>query len=112
MWHTRRLPSVRPDLDLVFQRRRFIGLFLTCLLLAMQALWLVHHFEHDLGVDGNEDAACEFCCSMHGMGSALSGAGCAVVAIPLSESLAWDEPASRGDADPVQPRQQGPPRLS
>ncbi|MDR1463392.1 MAG: hypothetical protein LBI68_09710 [Azoarcus sp.] len=105
-------PSVRLGLDFVFQRRSFIGFCLACLLLAMQALWLVHHFEHDIGVDGNDDAACEFCCAMHGMGSALSGAGCSIAAIPLSGCLAWGEHVPRGDADPIQPRQQGPPLLS
>jgi hypothetical protein len=92
----------------VFPRRRSIGFFLVCLLLAMQALWIVHHFEHDDG----EEAACEFCSSLHNMGTALPGAARALAALPFSEALPQGESAPRGDADPIQPRQQGPPRLS
>ncbi|MDR3214577.1 MAG: hypothetical protein LBT71_11760 [Azoarcus sp.] len=96
----------------MFRRRRVIGLFLVFLLLAMQAFWLVHRCGHELGTNGNGEAACEFCLSMHGMGAALPGAARAVAVIPATVSLPPDVSVARSDADPVQPRQQGPPRLS
>ncbi|MDR0702729.1 MAG: hypothetical protein LBF61_10080 [Azoarcus sp.] len=96
----------------MFQRRRSIGLFLACLLLAMQALWLVHHREHDVGTGGDGDAVCEFCLAMHGMGSALPGAERTVALLPSPKCPAGVESAPRGDAGPVQPRQQGPPPVS
>jgi hypothetical protein len=49
---------------------------------------------------------------MHGMGSALPGAERVVAPVPLSECLTWGEFAPRCDAEPLQPRQQGPPKLS
>ncbi|MDR2092186.1 MAG: hypothetical protein LBP58_02560 [Azoarcus sp.] len=96
----------------MFLRRRSIGLFLACLLLAMQALWLAHHLEHQAVAVDDGDAVCEFCLAMHGMGSALSGAERTLALPSFSERPAGPASAPRGDAEPVQPRQQGPPLIS
>jgi hypothetical protein len=94
------------------RRRRFTGLLLALLLLAMQALWLVHQFEHDSGAAAEDEAECEFCLALHGMGAALPGAERAATPVFASGHVPRFEAAARGDADPVLPRQQGPPSIS
>jgi hypothetical protein len=93
----------------VFRRRRFTGLFLACLFLVMQGFWLVHGLEHDLGGADDGDAVCEFCLAMHGMGAALPGVERTVAVVFAAVVLAEGACVIRGDADPIQPRQQGPP---
>ena len=95
----------------MFQHRRSIALFLTILFLAIQASWLVHRLEHDFGAGANSEAACEFGLSVHGMGSvplAAEQALARTVAAGAAPQAVF--PALR-DADPFQPRQQGPPRI-
>jgi predicted anti-sigma-YlaC factor YlaD len=97
----------------VFRHRHFTGSLLACLFLAMQAFWFVHGLEHDLGIADDDEAGCEFCLAMQGMGAALSGAQRHPVAVVFAAvAPAVDACIVRGDVDPVQPRQQGPPRFS
>jgi hypothetical protein len=96
--------------DPMCRRHRFAGLFLICLFLAMQAFWLAHRAGHDLGADEDGEAACEFCLALHGMDATLPGAEHAAALITAAGCPRQDEPAARGDAEPVHPRQQGPPR--
>ncbi|MDR2689432.1 MAG: hypothetical protein LBB76_06705 [Azoarcus sp.] len=93
-------------------RRRLTGLLLAFLLLVVQAFWLVHRLEHDWGVDGDEEAACEFCLALHGMGAAASGGNRVAVVVAASDELPRGGFSVRADAEPVQARQQGPPRRS
>jgi len=94
----------------MFQRRRSIGWILAVLFLAMQAFWLVHRLEHDLGK--NDEAACEFCASIHGMGSTPTSSDAVAIVVPAPRLAPQGEFAVRRDAEPVQPRQQGPPLRS
>ncbi|MDR1425304.1 MAG: hypothetical protein LBI92_11990 [Azoarcus sp.] len=96
----------------MFPRRRSIALFLTILFFAIQAFWLVHRLEHDVGTDANSEAACEFCLSVHGMGSALLAAERVLARIIVTAAAPPAVFPALRDADPVQPRQQGPPKIS
>ncbi|MCL2162065.1 MAG: hypothetical protein FWH56_09900 [Betaproteobacteria bacterium] len=96
----------------MFLHRRLIGFFLAFLLLVMQAHWLVHRLEHDLSSGAQEEAVCEFCLAMHGMGVAVSGPERTVSIIPLGEYRPGYASILRVDAESIQPRQQGPPNFS
>jgi len=96
----------------MFSHRRLIGLSMALLLLAMQALWLAHRLEHDPWSHEQEEAACEFCLVLHGMGAAVPGLERTVAAIPSGESCPGCTFIIRVDAESIQPRQQGPPNFS
>jgi hypothetical protein len=96
----------------MFRRRRSIALFLTILFLAIQAFWLAHRLEHDRGTGANSEAACEFCLAMHGLGGAPPVAERALARLAATVVPPSTVSPARSNADPVQPRQQGPPRLS
>ena len=96
----------------MFQRRKLTGLSLALLLFVMQAFWLVHRFEHETGQNAHSEAACEFCLAMHGMGAAMPGAEQSVAVIVSREAPLDDEFVILVDAWRIEPRQQGPPRLS
>lgn len=96
----------------MFSHRRLIGLFLAFLLLVMQAFWLVHRLGHDLSPGAHEETACEFCLAMHGMGAAIPSLERALAVIPTDEYRPGVVFISRVAAQPIQPRQQGPPSFS
>jgi len=96
----------------MLSHRKLIGVFLAFLLLVMQAFWLVHRLGHDLSLEAQEETACEFCLAMHGMGAAASGLERTVAAIPSDGLCPNCASIVRVDAEPIQPRQQGPPSIS
>jgi hypothetical protein len=96
----------------MLSHRKLIGLSLAFLLLVMQTFWFTHRLEHDLSPNTQEEAACEFCLAMCGMGSAVPALERAVAVIPSSEYCSGYASILRVAAEPIQPRQQGPPRFS
>jgi len=96
----------------MFSRRKLTGVFLTLLLLVMQAFWLAHHLEHDLLSDVQEEEACEFCLAMHGMGAAIPCQQPVAALIPSDEYRPGYAFITRVSAESIQPRQQGPPIFS
>ncbi|GHT95875.1 hypothetical protein FACS1894116_12100 [Betaproteobacteria bacterium] len=78
----------------------------------MQAFWLVHRLEHSLTADEKNEAACEFCISIHGMGAVPLASAQTLASALTSEAPPQTTSSAQRNADPVHPRQQGPPRLS
>jgi len=96
----------------MFSHRKLIGLSLVFLLLVMQVFWLVHRLGHDSPSNAQEETTCELCLAMHGMGAAAPSLERTVAVIPLGEYCPGYAFIIRVEAEPIQPRQQGPPNFS
>jgi hypothetical protein len=96
----------------MFSHRKLIGFSLAFLLLVMQAFWLVHHLGHDLSSDAQEEAACEFCLAMHGMGAAIPCLKHTAAVLSAGEYCPGYVFIARLSAEFIQPRQQSPPSFS
>jgi hypothetical protein len=92
--------------------RRLTGFSLAFLLLVMQAFWLAHRLEHGLSPGVDEETACEFCLAMQGMEAAPPGLDRVPAVIPVDEYRPAYAFILHVDAQPIQPRQQGPPTYS
>ena len=82
------------------------------LFVVTQATWIAHRLGHDLLPDEHDEAACEFCLALHGMGAAATSSERILAAIPSGEVSPGEAVLPRLSAEPIQPRQQGPPRFS
>jgi hypothetical protein len=82
------------------------------LFVVTQATWIAHHLGHDLLPDAHEEVACEFCLALHSMGAAAPSREHRLAAMPSGDVSPGYTAIPRLDAEPVQPRQQGPPHFS
>jgi hypothetical protein len=96
----------------MFSHRKLIGFSLAFLFLVMQAFWLVHHLEHDLSPNAQEETSCEFCLAMHGMGAAIPCLKQTAAVLPAGEHCPGYTFIVRDNAESIQPRQQSPPSFS